>query len=135
MVKELVLIPRLLYSILFVGFVVLVTGFKALVPLVEMLVLIFVWSFAWQYVVLHFTLKRMMTSRSRVITLIVWMIVATLFGVWSLNELANFNVLQSSDIDVAVESFVRQLTLYGIACEMFIAGVCTRRAFQKYNAL
>jgi len=135
MVKDLVLIPRLLYTILFVGLAISATGLTSPMPWVIECVFIFVFSFMWQYVVLHFALKQMETPRWRLITLVVWMVVATLVGGWSLGELANFDYGQSNDTEVVLRSFVKQLTIYGVACEMFIAGACARRAFQKYNAL
>jgi len=134
MIKELVLIPRLLYSILFVGFAVSATGLTSPILGAVMLINIFIFSFLWQYLILHFTLKQVVIRKWRPVTLIVWMVVATLVGGWSLSELKNFDYLQSDDIDVA-RSFARQSVVYIIACEMFIAGACARRAFKNYNEL
>jgi len=135
MVKDLVLIPRLLYSVLFVGFAISATRMTSVTPWVIVLVLIFTLSFMWQYFVLHFALKQMTIRRWRLVTLLVWMIVATLVGGWSLGELANFDYWQSDDVEVVVRSFALQVTIYSGACEMFIAGACARRAFQKYDGL
>lgn len=135
MVKDLVLIPRLLYSVLFVGFAISATRMISMTPWVIVLALIFTLSFMWQYLVLHYALKQMTVRRWRLVTLLAWMIVATLIGGWSLGELANFDYGQSDDVEVVVRSFALQVTIYSVACEMFIAGACARRAFQKYDGL
>jgi hypothetical protein len=133
--KDLFLVPRLLYSIIFVGLAMSATGLTDLVPGVLFFTLVFVLSFMWQYFVLHFVLKRIATPQRRIVILLVWMIAAILVGGWSLIELATFDYVQSDDADVVLRSFVQQLTIYRVACEMFIAGACARRAFQKYGAL
>lgn len=133
--KDLFLVPRLLYNIIFIGFAISATGFTSPMPWVVQFALVFVFSFVWQYFVLHFALKQIATSQRRLLMIIVWMVVATLIGGWSLGELATFDYGQSDDANVVLRSFVQQVTIYGVGCEMFIAGACARRAFQKYGAL
>ncbi len=135
MIKELDLIPRLLYSILFVGLGFWATGLKSPAIWATVFINILLFSFIWQYGVLHFALKKIEASLWRLGALFVWIALSALVGFWSLTELADFDYLQSDDIDTVVHSFAQTLAIYCVANEMFIAGACARRAFQKYNAL
>jgi len=134
MIKELVLVPRLLYSCLFVllGMFTAFSSPSDPKAFIGSFIFVFVLSFVWQYFVLHFAL-RPMTVKARIHTITGWMILASVIAAWSLNELATFDWAQ--DKSTLLESFARKMGVYLVAIGMFIGGLCTRRAFQKYNAL
>ena len=133
MIKELFLIPRLLYTVLFIGFAISATGITSPMPWMVKFAMVFILSFVFQYFVLHYVLKRLGTSQSRIIMFVVWMVLATLVGAWGLGELASFDYLQSNDTKIVARNFAWKLVIYSTACEMFIAGACARRAFQKHG--
>lgn len=135
MLKDFILAPRLLYSIFFVGLAISVTGFINPSLWVTLFVLIFVFSFVVQYFVLHIVLKRVVTPQWRVSVLLVWMSLATLLGVWGLNELSTFDPMQSNDVNEMLTALAEKLGIYSTACQMFIAGACALRAFQMHSAL
>ena len=134
MVKDFVLIPRVLYS----GCFVLIGMFAAFTSPSDpkaffwSFVLVFVLSFVWQYFVLHFGLKPM-AVKSRRVTIALVMAFASVVIFWSLHGLANFDWAQNRDMDMLLNDFGWTMGTYLSTAGLFVGGACTWRAFKQYD--
>ena len=134
MIKELVLVPRVLYGVFFTlgGLYVAFASTMHPKSFIGAFLFMFLFSFVWQYYVLHFALKTA-NNKQRAIGLIVWLIVSCVVGAWGLNELGTFDWLQNES--TLMNDFAWRMTVYLIGASMYIGGVCTRRAYEKHGAL
>ena len=135
MLKELFLLPRTLWSIWFtvIGMYVTFTRPSDPIAFVGLFVFIFAFSFLWQYVVLHFALSQLNMSQRR-LTLLVWFVVSTVIGTWCLHLLSTIDWTQR-DVNALASDLSWRMLAYMIAAQMFVAGACARRAYQRYKAL
>ena len=127
LIEELGIIPRFIYSAALILIVTSVTHVATPTLLMKEGVLVVGFSFVWQYYVLHFMLHRAVSKNGRVVTLFMWMVMSFIFGAGGVYALANLDALQNK------ASF--GMAIYLTAASMFVAGVCTKRAFAKHNAL
>ena len=136
MIKDLVLLPRLLYSVCFVllGMFTAFTSPSDPKAFIGSFVLVFGLSFVWQYFVLHFGLKPL-TVKSRRVTIALVMVFASVVIFWSLYGLASFDWAQNKDLNTLLNDFGWTMGTYLSTSGLFVGGACTRRAFKQYNAL
>jgi len=134
MVKELVLVPRVLYGVLFTLLGLYAAFTSPMYPrsFIGAFLFMFLFSFVWQYFVLHFALKDM-SKKQRAITLLAWLVIAVIIGAWGVEALGTLDWHQSES--TILNDFAWRMTIYLIGASMYIGGTCTRRAFEKHKAL
>lgn len=134
MIKELVLVPRVLYGVFFTlgGLYVAFTSPFYSRSFIGAFLFLLVFSFVWQYYVLYFALKTA-NKKQRAIVLLVWLIISLTIGAWGLNALGTLDWLQNES--TLMNDFAWRMAVYLIGASMYIGGVCTRRAYEKHGAL
>lgn len=134
MLKELILVPRIIITLVlsYVGVLLSFGEDAELFTLVKAAVPVFAMSFAWQYYVLHFALKKL-TKAARVKTLIIWLIVSAAIG--SIGAYLILDIDWTLPMSELTVSYAWRMTVYLLAAGMFVGGACTRRAYQKHNAI
>ncbi len=132
MINELVLVPRLAYSVLFISIIMFVTGFDAPKDWVKIFLLFFFSTFVWQYLFLHFILKEISPIKWRNFALNLWIISTSVISGWGIYNIGNFFHLDS---DMSIKDLINQFTIYSISSEMFTSGVCAQKVFEKYKCL
>lgn len=131
MVKELMLVPRLLYCGFFIFVLALNMPVVAIWILVYSFAFLLIFSFVWQYYVLHQALQTM-ERMWKLGTLFIWLIGSFVISSWGLYALVNLDL---RDEEVLLQSLVHAIAPYLIGTSMFVGGFCTRRAWQEHNAL
>ncbi len=133
LIEELCLVRRMVYTVGLVWIVTSVTHFGTPTTLMNEGVLVMVFSFVWQYYVLHHVLHNALSKNGRVVTLFMWMTIALVLGTWGVYALANIDVLQ--DEASFRSDFVQKMAIYLVASSMFVSGTCAARAFARHKAL
>ena len=135
MIKELALVTRILYTIVFVligELIVFGVNHLDLGAFGISFLLVVGFSFLWQYYVLHFAL-RTMTKKQRTVMLIVWLIGSAAIMTWGIDMLASLD--WSLDEQTLLRDFALKTSLYLLGAGMYIGGACTRRAYARHDAL
>lgn len=137
MIKELHLVARTIYTFVTILFFSGITGLSLYASFLGIGLTTFSMSFLWQYFVLHFTFKNVVTTpRGRLKFLIGWWVACFAGIAWATTMLPSLDNLPLYD---SAEAFAHQLALWGgvlsAFSSAFVAMTCTRRAFTHHGGL
>jgi hypothetical protein len=132
MIKELMLVPRVIHTGLFALWGIIAAFGKVYpVPYIGIAVFIISFSFIWQYVVLHHLMNALEITVRRV-GILLWMLASAGLTAWGVHLLWTLDWLQGESL---TSDFAWRMEVYLIAASCFVAGACARRAYQKHSAL
>ncbi len=137
LIKELHLVVRVLYTLGTVLFFSEVTGFSLYTSFLGLSWMVFLSSFAFQYLVLHPVLHNAFkTPRARVFVLIgccIFSIAGALFALWMTPSLGEASSYESTHAFVHKVAF--WASIFAVSVGKFVAVACARRAFDQHGLL
>lgn len=133
MVKELVLVRRVFFSILFTLWLEGLLPFEpSTLAISTTFGFIFIFSFIFQYQLIYLIMKGLQRN-GRIITLGITVTVATIAVYLGIAGIRDINYNQ--EVEVIVHDFVKWMGITLNGMSLFVAATCTRKAFEKHNAL
>lgn len=136
MIKELHLMARTLYTFVAVWALSGITRLGLGGTAIVLGVVIFMSSFMFQYYVLHFALKNIVTTRNRLWFLVGWALVCftgVVFTTLMMPTIDDFPKYETA------EALARDMSLWGSLyasfSAAFVALTCTRRAWTRHGGL
>ncbi len=132
MLKEFVLIPRLLYTALsiYLGMPITTSGPRTIAFCA---IFTIVFSFIWQYGLIQHVSKALTKGKPQLIFLIIWMLVSLLIGYIGLSMMNSIDYRQVND--EVIRAMAWGLNIYLLGTSMFIGGACSIRTHTQHDAL
>lgn len=121
-------------SVFFAASVPLTTGIGNITSTLGTFFLICVFSFMFQYFVIHWSFKNLWKEKNtRIIVLVISFVSAFSFQAIGLsNAIFAVQTITKNNIDDVIINFSKWTTIYTVAYALFVASACVRRNWEKY---